>query len=257
MGCCCASRVTPVEAEGYLRLLWILSLSMLVTTMPVDFQTMALAAQTDESTRVIRFAGHKWTVKNGLNLPPRSNNWSDDPQSVWIDVDGKLHLKIWQIDGVWHSAQITSVEDARYGTYRFQIESPVDDLGENVVLGLFLYADDENEIDIELRQRENDSRDNLSYAVQPYVLDGHRRTARFDWQGPTIHEFIWQPGFVNFRSLVANDSDSGELLYEWRFEQEGVPAEERGLRIQINLWLLDPANHDHEVEVVIADVETP
>lgn len=247
-------KVTPVEAEGYLRLLWVLSLSLLVTIMPVDFQPMALVAQPDESTRIVRFAGHKWTVKNGLNLPPRGNNWSDDPQSVWIDVDGRLHLKIRQIEGVWYSAQITSLEDARYGAYRFHIESPVVDLGDNVVLGLFLYADDENEIDIELRQRENDNRDNLSYAVQPYILDGHRQTSRFEWDGPTIHEFDWQPDFVSFRSLVADES---ELLSEWRFDQRGVPAEERRLQIRMNLWLLDTTVHDQEVEVIIADVETP
>jgi hypothetical protein len=212
---------------------------------------------TANTPRIIRFAGHKWMVKDGLNRPPRSNNWSNDPQSAWIDVDGRLHLKIRQVDGVWYSAQVASMDYARYGVYRFYVETPLADLHDNVVLGLFLYADDENEIDIEVRQRANEERDNLSYAVQPYILDGHRRTSRFDWEGPTVHEIFWQPDFVDFRSLTDDEQASGTILHEWRFDRSGVPAEERNLRIQMNLWLLDPASHDQEVEVVIADVKSP
>jgi hypothetical protein len=211
-----------------------------------------------QSTRVIRFAGHKWSVKNGLNLPPRNNNWSDDPRSVWIDVDGKLHLKIRQQEGVWYSAQVTAFDYASHGSYHFYVETPVADLGDSAVLGLFLYADDQNEIDIEFRQRENERFDNGSYVIQPYIQDGHRETFQLDWEGQTVHEIVWQPDFVNFRSLRGDDPDSGQLLYEWRFDQgRSIPPENRNLRVQMNLWMLNAATHADEIEVVIADVVTP
>lgn len=48
--------------------------------------------------RVINFAGRYWWVKNGTNLGPGPNNFSDSEESVWVDDAGKLHLKIRQIE---------------------------------------------------------------------------------------------------------------------------------------------------------------
>ena len=80
---------------------------------------------------------------------PGPSFFSNSEESVWVDDQGHLHLKLRIIDNVWHSAQVTLPDALGYGTYQFQIASNPDLLNPNVVFGLFVYEDDFNEIDIE------------------------------------------------------------------------------------------------------------
>jgi hypothetical protein len=204
-----------------------------------------------EGTRVIVFAGREWVVKAGANLPPRGNAWSDAPESVSVDSDGRLHLRIRQIDELWHSAQVIALEPAQYGMYRFRVETPLNDLHPNVVLGMFLYRDDAREIDIEFSKRLAGGDSNALYAVQPSQRAGHRSAFQFAWAGASTHEIHWQADWVCFRSLEGTAGD-GPVVYEWAFEQPGVPAQADDLRLQINLWLLEPARQDREVTVILS-----
>jgi len=64
---------------------------------------------------------------------------------VWVDEQGYLHLKIREINGAWHSAQVTLPTSLDYGEYRFQIAANVEAFDPYVVLGMFVYEDDFNE----------------------------------------------------------------------------------------------------------------
>lgn len=207
-----------------------------------------------EGERVIEFAGREWIVKAGDNLPPRANAWSGDEQSVRVDADGRLHLRIRQIGGVWHSAQVIARAPSNYGMVRFLVETPLDDPHPNVVLGMFLYRDDAREIDIEFSRRLAGGDFTALFAVQPSQQPGHRHAFRFDWAGASAHEMHWQPGWVCFRSLQGHAADAPAAV-EWLFEGTSVPRAEDALRLQINLWLLDPAQQDAEVEAVITTVQ--
>jgi len=209
----------------------------------------------DLNPRIIRFGGHRWMVKNGNGLGPANNNWSDDERSVWIGTDGKLHLKIRYEEGIPYSAQIISTDFAAYGLYRFYIESPVNKLDANVVLGLFLYADDQHEIDIEFK-REAGSTANAQYVMQPSTTAGNRYIFPLDYTGPTIHEIDWQQDYVAFRSIAGDEPVNGEILQEWRYEQKSIPTADNQLRIELNLWLVNPTAQTQPVEVVIENLET-
>lgn len=215
------------------------------------------AGDDEDPRRVIEFAGREWYVKDGIGLGPGNNNWSDDRRSVWVDDEGRLHLRIRQIDGVWYSAQVTSVEYTTPGTHRFYVETALNDLDEHVVFGMFLYRDDEHELDIEISQQGQRDNHNAKFAVQPYYLDGHRSGFFLEWDGATVHEIDWQAETVSFASFRRED-DAEVVIHEWVYEGENIPEADLQLRIQINLWLSRrPPADEQEIEVVISDLEAP
>jgi hypothetical protein len=211
----------------------------------------------DEERRIIEFAGRSWVVKEGERMGPGNNNWSASSHSVWVDDEGRLHLRVRNIDGVWHSAQVISVEPTVYGEHRFFVETPLHDLDENVIFAMFLYRDDHNELDIEISSHGLTEGENAKFAVQPYFRDGHRESFVLDADSPTIHTIDWEAETVRFAVHEWGEDDT-PLIHEWTYEGEDIPAESRDLYIEINLWLADrePTNGE-EVEVIISDLEAP
>ncbi len=86
----------------------------------------------------IEFGGYTWTVRSGRG-GPGPNAW--DESNVWIDAATNLHLKITQRDGKWSCAEVTMRKQLGFGRYQFQISGRLDQLDDNVVLGLFNYPD--------------------------------------------------------------------------------------------------------------------
>ncbi len=78
-----------------------------------------------------------------------------DGSNVWLDAVANLHLKITQRDGKWSCAEVTMQKRLGFGRYQFQVSGRLDQLDDNVVLGLFNYLtrdvghDGTNEIGIE------------------------------------------------------------------------------------------------------------
>src|SRR5574341_2445673 len=92
--------------------------------------------------RQISFSGYMWNVKksNG-RVGPGPNYFYYSTQNVWVDLSGKLHMKLRKNKGKWYCSEIVSNQNFGYGTYRFYIDSYVDNLDPNVVLGLFTWSD--------------------------------------------------------------------------------------------------------------------
>lgn len=88
---------------------------------------------------VIDFSGIKWNVRSGISSAPGPNNWSQN--NVFVDELGKLHLKITYnyAAAKWECAEVSSVEFLGFGTYEWTIEGKIDQLNQDVVLGLFNY----------------------------------------------------------------------------------------------------------------------
>lgn len=91
--------------------------------------------------------GHRWTYGGRSSGPT---------QNVHVDASGHLHLAIARIGRRATAAELFSNDDMGFGTYRWQIEGPLDRLDPHAVLGLFPYGpehgigvDGENEIDVE------------------------------------------------------------------------------------------------------------
>lgn len=209
------------------------------------------------AVRTIVFAGHTWSVKNsaGALWGPGPNRFSDSTDNVWVDEQGRLHLKITHAGGVWSCAEVISQASFGHGTYRFAIDTPLDALDRNVVLGLFTWNDkpayNHREIDIEFaRWGDAGNPYNAYYTVQPYTASGNQRSwALQPGYGQTTHSFRWTRNSIDFAS-----SAFGNPLQQWSYtRRSGIPRA-GGENARINLWLFQgaPPSDGQPVELIVS-----
>ena len=86
----------------------------------------------EAQARVVLWAGRNWLVKNGTDLGPGPNDWSDSTNNVWVDASGYLHLKITEVGGNWYCPEVISEQSFGYGEYRFKLATEFDKLDTNV-----------------------------------------------------------------------------------------------------------------------------
>ncbi|MFT5512100.1 MAG: hypothetical protein ACI8SE_000495 [Bacteroidia bacterium] len=254
----------------------------------------ARSVNTEVSGRVgdsIRFAGLDWTVKvhETGQWGPGPNYFSGNEQDITIDSNGYLHMKIVNRDGKWFSTEVVSDKNMGYGTYVFTIDADLEDIPENIVLGLFTWdnntfqSDANSEIDIEI-SKWGDTTDlrTLQYGVQPinfgvlYPERMHRPEYPLGkLKGLTTHGFRWSDSTITWASYSGDTYGQGELLGEWQFDtsfparvkEEGgsksvpviIPAPGSETNARINLWIatwyaLGPAN-GKEQEIIIRDFD--
>ncbi len=227
--------------------------------------TLFSPAVSPAQARTIRFAGVDWYVKNGGPYGPGPNYWSDSEQSVWLDSLGRLHLTIRRENGVWYCSEVYTVQETAYGEHRFLIDGWVDRMDRNMVLGLFVYATDTSEIDIEFSKWGDAAKQDVgSFTVQPYWKSGHQHTFECPLDStPTTNFFDWQPGYVHFGSMRghyygAPPSDS-YYFSRWIYTGEDIPSTSDHLHTHINFWLMNGnAPQDLSVsEIIISDVVQP
>jgi len=215
--------------------------------------------------RIIHFAGVDWYVKNGGPYGPGPNYWSDNEQSVWLDAQGRLHLTIRQENGIWYCSEVYTVKETTYGQHRFLVEGWIDRMDRNMVLGLFVYATDTSEIDIEFSKWGDPLREQVaSFTVQPYWEQGNQQLFECQLDStPTTHFFDWQPGFVHFGSMrghyYAAPPSESYYFSRWLYNGDNIPTSDMRLHTHINFWLMNGnAPQDLSVnEIIITDVQQP
>lgn len=212
--------------------------------------------------RTLQFSGLTWNVRN-YGGGPGPNNWSDSAETVWVDENGWLHLKIQPINGVWHSSELYTSGCATYGLYRFDLIGRIDQLDPNVVFAPFLYGDATHEIDIEFAKWGYANNDAGQYVIQPYTIPTHITRFPIALEGTyTTHSFDWQPTQVNFESWHGHQSGTADpslLINRWQYVGNDIPLESDCLKLHINLWQFEGRvpSDQQEVEMVVARVETP
>jgi hypothetical protein len=218
------------------------------------------AAQGGQKT-TIHFSGYTWTVKSSARpVGPGPNLFSDSSANVWVDDKQRLHLKITKTQGKWRCAEVVCTKSPGYGVYRFYLDSPVDRLDPNVVLGLFTWSDapafHHREIDIELSRWAKPEDKNAQFVVQPYTTP--RNIQRFP-QPPDLpqstHLFRWQRDsilFQSLRGLRAAPSSPDDIIAQWTFSPPDIP-EAGGETPRLNLWLFrgSAPQDGQEVEVIV------
>lgn len=213
------------------------------------------------SGRTIRFAGRQWLVREWFG-GPGPNKFSDSAESVWVDKDGSLHLKLRKIGDEWYCAEVRSVQPTSYGMHRFYLASRVDKLDKNVCASPFLYKSDSEELDIEFRWDHKGN--NSQFVVQPFQKPGHMERFKLALTGDySTHSFNWQKGFVDFLSLHGHYKKPPEpkyLIRKWKYEGDDIVRQEAGLKIMINLYLVPgkkaPAS-GKEVELIVKRADLP
>ncbi len=219
----------------------------------------------------IEFSGYKWNVKNPVGTSgPMNNYWSN--QNVWVDHEGKLHLKIRKDQsGRWTCAEISSTQVFGFGDYVWLVEGEIDKLDKNIVLGLFSYRGYEytknDEIDIEIARWGNDKWHNLNYTNYPDFASGISTTTNPKYITKTNElalESIWSTHryrrtsqSIQYASFNGHTEDNAKRIFEWSTEGQtqvpGFVVTQSPSRVHMNLWLFEalPPSDLKEVEVII------
>lgn len=189
--------------------------------------------------RVIQFSGMEWIVRatEEGREGPGPNLFSASDKNVWIDAQGRLHLKIRQEGGYWYCSGVTLKKSLGYGQYVFYVGSDITELDKNVVAGLFTYLDDDHEIDIEFSKWSTDDNQNAQFVSQPSTVKGNKE--RFDIApklGQTVHSFDWQEEQIFFRSRYINNNGLDNVIHEWKYVGKDIPKEKTE-KLKLNLWL--------------------
>jgi hypothetical protein len=211
--------------------------------------------------KTLNFGGHTWTVRSGGG-GPGPNSW--DANNVWLDSSGALHLKITHAATGWTCAELYTSDRIGFGTYQWFVTGQIDQLDDNIVLGLFNYPtadvgpDSTNEIDIEFSRWGVASYPNGNYTVWPVLnaLPSASRTFNFSLNGnQTTQRFDWQSTSIAFESLYGFTTDSANDFGHWTYapKQPGKHIGQKPMPLHMNLWLYNgqPPKNGQEVEIVI------
>ena len=235
--------------------------------LPASVTAQALAAVTveraDPGVRWLKFSGYDWWVKASPALiGPGPNYFSDRTNNVWLDSRGRLHLRITHCSNQWQCAEVVTKRTFGYGSYRFELESVVNNLNPSVVLGLFTWSDNpayaHREIDIECgRWANTNDVHNAQFVVQPWDFPGHlvRYTVPAGLADST-HCFTWETNRISYQSLrggYAINPAPTNILSASVFNRAADVPPSGDENIRLNLWLINghaPVGN-REVEFII------
>jgi hypothetical protein len=208
----------------------------------------------------IQFSGHTWTTKDsyGKHTGPGNNYFSGTKENVWVDQDGKLHMRITYRNDKWYCPEVKLTETLGYGQYYFYLDPLPQPLDKDVVIGLFLYnredsANFHNEIDIEFSTWGKDSSLNSQYVVQPKEDQAYRFNT--DLSKPSKHLMELQPKKVTFKSFQIENGKENQIAKNK--EKPDYDYYSMNEKVSINVWLYhtsEPSNLK-EFEVVISKFE--
>jgi hypothetical protein len=208
----------------------------------------------------IRFSGSEWAIKAGDQLGPGPNDFSASSENVWVDGQGRLHLRITYREGNWVCAEVYAIQPLGYGRYVFYVSGPVDSLDKNMVASPFLYQDDVNELDVEFSRWGVEQGPNAQFVIQPWTLPDHREQFFMHLDGEdSSHLIEWTPGTVFFRSAQGHDPNpsQGQIVHVWSYTGTDVPVESNEMLVHLNLWLYEgqSPSDGQEAEIVIESIE--
>lgn len=242
---------------------------------------------------LLEFSGMKWKIKkSSYPVGPGGNYFSGAGEDLWVDQQGRLHMKISKKKDYWACTEIYTEKPVGYGTYVFYLGSRVDSLDPNAVLGLFSWnnssakTDANSEIDIEVSRWTDPAAKILNYSVQP-VFGPDTPSGKYTERGIqkhmqqsgdyTVHAFTWTDSLIKFVSYNGREMQPGQQLATWTFYKANparrtqfdgflsdpiiIPNPGTSTTLNINLWLVGkngsglPPYYGKDIEVIIDKVE--
>lgn len=211
-----------------------------------------------EGTRVISFSGYRWLVSDSGDdkAGPGPNYFSDSEDNVWVDDQGRLHLKITFRNGRWNCARVELATPSTYGKYVFYISTRPDSLDRQVVWGLYTYKSNDEEIDIEFSRWGVEDNQEAQYAVQPSDKAGNKFRFSTNLEGSySTHIFDWTSRWIDFASYHGHRLDpvnETQIINRWRYSGDDIPPDSDE-KLKMNLWLFrgEPPSDGKETEVVV------
>ncbi|MBD3337353.1 MAG: hypothetical protein GF355_17710, partial [Candidatus Eisenbacteria bacterium] len=218
--------------------------------------------------RTLGFAGRTWRVKGPGYYGPGPNVFCDEPDCVWVDGEGRLHLTLADRDGTWSSTEVALEDTLGYGDYIVTTIGRLDLIDPQAVLGIFLWQygpcwgeeflwwNPYNEIDIEYSRWGNPGEEIGQFVAQPYDYPGNLE--RFDAafvEGESVsHAMRWLSDRVEFRVWRGGAADESPetMIHAWTYEGPHIPRPEQP-RLHLNLWKLAGGDPAAGQEVVFQD----
>jgi hypothetical protein len=211
----------------------------------------------------ISFSGFKWMTKdsNGKHTGPGNNYFSGTSENVYVDEQGKLHLRLTNRNDKWYCPEVRMLESLGYGRYYFHLEPLPQPLDSDVVIGLFLYDREDTsnfhkEIDIEFSTWGRDSSLNSQYVIQPKEGQAHRFDT--DFSKCTKHMIELRRNKIIFKSFYEKgELGDDEVLITKSKERPDYEYFSANEKISMNVWLyhtVEPASLK-EFEVIITSFE--
>ncbi len=188
-----------------------------------------------QGPRDVEFGGFPWGLRQTSGpVDPGPNTFSNAQDQVWVDQEGKAHLRLQEKGGVWFASEMMAKRDAGYGTYRFTASSSLRSLDPNIVFGFFTWdrnpGEFNREMDIEISRWGETEGPDLWFTVQPYDRPGNQFSSRLPRAPAYDFEMRWLKDRVEFSLSVL-----GKKVESWVYSGE-VPDPGRA-RLRINLWL--------------------
>jgi hypothetical protein len=256
-----ATRVAALLVSTNYNQPCVLGLADLPTNVYAQAIAKTVVTRPSPGVRFFSFSGYDWWVKNSAApVGPGPNYFSDDTNNVWTDTNGWLHLRITHRSNAWQCAEIISARTFGAGNYRFELNSPADNLNPSVTLGLFTWSDDpaftDRELDVECGRWNNAADTNNSqFVVQPYDAANHLVRYRVPaGLADSTHLFVWETNRVSFQCQTgAYSAAATNLISSSVFTNAAAVPQSGDENVHLNLWLFqgNPPTDSNEVEVII------
>lgn len=210
-------------------------------------------------TKPLHFSGYDWRVRT-VAADAGGVNRLYDPDNVWTDASGALHMRIRKKSGNWTCAQVVLARSLGYGTY-VVVTSDASQLEPAVVLSMETFdesAGDQNyrEMGVEIsRWGDATAQNNIQYDVQPFYVSGNIVPFKAP-PGMLTNSLHWEPGSVSFQtSRGSSRYGRGSDVYQHVFAS-GIPSPGNEL-FQFTLYIVARAKNplQKETEVVVEKFE--
>lgn len=158
---------------------------------------------TVNSQKILHFSGYDWVVRSTESQRGGAFN-AYDPENVWTDQNGYLHLRMGMRDGKWTCAELGLTRNLGFGSYKFVVQD-TGHLPSTAVLGMYTWdeagtEDFHDELDIEVSRWGSKSGMNGQYIVQPFYVP--ENVFRFMAPpGVLTFGFLWGPGSASFTTV--------------------------------------------------------
>ncbi len=217
--------------------------------------------------RTVEFGDHTWRVKGPGYYGPGPNVFSDSPDCVWVDGQGRLHLTLADQGGYWASTEVVLEDALGYGDYIVSTVGRLDLVDIQAVLGIFLWQygpcwdesylwwNPYNEIDIEYSRWGYAGNEIGQFVAQPYDWPGNRERfeATFAEGEITSHAMRWWADRVEYRVWRGGPFDESPetMIHAWTYAGPHIPRPEQP-RMHLNLWKLEGTPSSNQ-EIVFHD----
>jgi len=224
-----------------------------ITTIPAQ---QTILEHTVFRPKNVRFSGYDWIVQSRPD-PNGGKIHYYDPDNVWVDQAGSLHLRVTHVANKWVCAEVRTSRTLGFGSYRFVVHD-IAQFEPAATLGLFTWGptgpdQSSRELDVHFSRWGNPDNKTGEFVVQPYYVPSN--VYRFDAPpGPLTAGFDWTAGKSTF--LVARgardvDQESKKPLATWTFTTGIPPTGDEHLYVNLCEFAYGKLPMQHEAEVVL------